>query len=150
MLLARVRLRKIGAQLGHFAAQRIERARQLVRNGPEGQERRLKFGATGFDNLEFCGCHDKEESNFCASAVFALPINQLRKDRRAREAPASIICQALRRYLRSFSTKVVRRMRSSRAAPATVPSASSRALRIRPISIADMWSFKSMPPRGSP
>src|ERR1700744_1548345 len=138
MLLARVRFRKIGAQLGYFAAQGIERAGQLVRNGSEGQERRLKFGATVLDQLEFCGCHGREESNFCASAVFALPINQLRKDRRARGTAASIICQALRRYLRSFSTRVVRRMRSSRAAPATVPSASSRALRIRPISIADM------------
>ncbi len=50
---------------------------------------------------------------------------------------ASINCQALKRYLRSFSTSVVRRMRSKRAASATVPSASSSALRIRPISIAD-------------
>ena len=44
---------------------------------------------------------------------------------------------ALRRYLRSFSTRVVRRMRSRRAAPATVPSASSSARRMSPISMAD-------------
>jgi hypothetical protein len=35
--------------------------------------------------------------------------------------------QALKRYLRSFSTRVVRRIRKSRAASATVPSASSNA-----------------------
>ena len=57
MFLAGVRFRQIGAELGQLGAQRIEGARQLVRNRPEGQERRLKFGATVFDQLEFCGCH---------------------------------------------------------------------------------------------
>src|ERR1700729_4596970 len=114
MLLSCVRLRKIGAQLGHLATQRVKCTRQLVRNRPESQECRLKCGATVFDQLEFCGCHGREESNFCASAVFTLPINQLRGERAERSAPrqaaASINCQALRRYLRSFSTSVVRRM----------------------------------------
>src|ERR1700723_136193 len=138
MLLARVRLAQVGSKLRDLAAQRIKGARQLFRNRPEGEERRLKLGATVFNQLEFCGCHAGEESNFCALTLFVPPINQLRFDQRCHPWPASIICQALRRYLRSFSTNVVRRMRSSRAAPATVPSASSSALRISPISMADI------------
>ena len=78
------------------------------------------------------------ESNFRALAVFILPINQLRPKLGHPKTAASIICQALRRYLRSFSTRVVRRMPRSRAASATVPSASTSALRMSPISIADI------------
>ena len=47
----------------------------------------------------------------------------------------AFMLEVFRRY--PVSTSVVRRMRSSRAAPATVPSASASALRMRPTSMAD-------------
>ena len=80
MLSAGVRLTQVGSKLSHLAAQRIKSARQLFGNRPEGEERCVKFRATVFDQVELCGGHGEEESNFCALTVFAPPINQLRPD----------------------------------------------------------------------
>src|SRR5260370_38805279 len=74
--------------------------------------------------------------------------NRLQRARELRENAASKNCQAERWYLRSFSTSVVRRMLSNRAAPATVPSASCSALRISPISTADKRCLRPLPPDG--
>ncbi len=57
MLLAGMRLAQFRAQLRDLGAQRVECAGQLFRHRTEGEERRLQFGATVFDQLEVGGCH---------------------------------------------------------------------------------------------
>jgi hypothetical protein len=79
MLLAGARLRQFGAQLQNLRAQRVEGAGKMFRHGTEGNERLLKFTASVFDQLEFCGCHAGGESNFRALAAFTLIINRLRR-----------------------------------------------------------------------
>src|SRR5271165_4894016 len=153
MLLAGVGLAQFDAQLCDLSTQGVEGVGELFRHRTEGEKRCLQFGASAFDQLEFVGCHaGRRKQLLCLGGICSSDQPVTSKSRASQKSPpraASIFCQAERRYLRSFSTRVVRRMRSSRAASATVPSASSSAWRIRPSSIALRWSFKSRPPLGS-
>src|ERR1700691_610088 len=85
MLIARMRLSQLQAQLRHLGAQRIEGAGKLLRDGTEGAERRSELTALGVDEVERIRCHAKEESNFRASVAFVSLINRLR--RRAQQPP---------------------------------------------------------------
>src|ERR1700733_9428585 len=137
MLLTRMRFAELSAQLCDLGSQRVESAGELFRDGTEGEERSLQFGTPVFDQLEICGCHaGGGKQLLCLGGICSSYQPVTSKPARPKQT-ASKICQALRRYLRSFSTRVVRRMPRSRAASATVPSASSSALRMSPTSIAD-------------
>ena len=54
MVVAGMRLDQIALQLRHLVAQRIKRARQLLRYGTEGVERRLQIGALIARNVVLC------------------------------------------------------------------------------------------------
>jgi hypothetical protein len=78
VLIARMRLAELAAQLRHLATQRFEGAGELFRNGTESAERCGEFAALEIDEVERIRCHAGEESNFCASAAFVPLINRLR------------------------------------------------------------------------
>src|ERR1700722_8028879 len=104
MFLARVRFAELGAQLCDLGTQRVESAGELFRHGTEGEERRLQFGAPVFDQVEFCGCHAGEGKQLLCLGGICSSYQPVTSTPPCSKMLASIICQALRRYLRSFST----------------------------------------------
>ncbi|MGO9949318.1 MAG: hypothetical protein ACLPWG_21020, partial [Steroidobacteraceae bacterium] len=105
------RVAQFALQLCDLAAQGVEGTGQLFRDGTERDERRLKFRAAIFDQLEICGCHTECGKQLLCLTGICPAYQPVTKSRSQATLDTSKICQELKRYMRSFSTSVERRMR---------------------------------------
>jgi hypothetical protein len=93
---AGARVLQFALQLRDLAAQGIEGTGELFRNGTERDERRLKFRAAIFDQLEICGCHTEYRKQLLCLTGICPAYQPVTISRSLATLDASKICQALK------------------------------------------------------